>query len=258
MSDGKTAEALSADEWYISDGQLTVGPVNFERVTRGIEQGRLSLDVYARRAGEGAWNKLGELPEFRAGESSGVRRTSVPRESGDARADGPSSTAVENARRAVIARELGTIVGAATRGEAALYVLVASVAHLACEGGLVHLVAPDQRSGAKHFVTTCAHGPYAEGALGRRVHAKDPVVTALRGGARSLHGAMFAQTRACSLLRLDALGLTRGDVLVLPLRVRGELLGAIELGAPRLRAAFDARDVELVEQLAAGLALAPR
>jgi hypothetical protein len=44
----------------------------------------------------------------------------------------------------------------------------------------------------------------------------------------------------------------------MPLRVRGELVGAIELGAPIAREAFDAIDVELVEQLAAGLALAPQ
>jgi hypothetical protein len=237
------ALSYDAEEWFVSDGESVVGPVAAERVARGVDAGKVALDHWARHAewGEDAWVKVGDLPEFRSGERSGVRLAEVE----------PPSPA--EARKRAIARELPSIIGASSQKEGALHLLAACVLQLGCEGGVVHLL-DAQRT---YFTTACAQGPNACEVLGARLKRKDPAMKLLANVRALLGESYVGPGRVMTASRLHALGVATLDVLAIPLRVRGELVGAIELGAPQGRPRYEAADVELVEELAAGLALTP-
>ncbi|HYO95447.1 MAG TPA: hypothetical protein VER33_13085 [Polyangiaceae bacterium] len=51
--------------WYVSNGDLTVGPVNTDRLTRGVERGRVP-DCCHVRAFTGDWRKLEQVREIAA------------------------------------------------------------------------------------------------------------------------------------------------------------------------------------------------
>jgi hypothetical protein len=166
------------------------------------------------------WRAAGDVAELRDDEASGIRKT------GDA---------------VVAARELALVIAAPSMLDAALHVLRAAEAHLGCAAAVLHV------SEARGWKSLAADGT----PLARAPKAGDAVMIELRR-ARAVHG------HQRSAGRLEALGVPFTDVIALPLRARGELAFAIELGAREDRGAFDARDVAFVEQLAAGLSLAPR
>jgi hypothetical protein len=176
--------------------------------------------AWVRLAEWDAWRAPEEVPELGDEEASGIRKT------GDA---------------VVAARELAMVISAPSLREASLHVLRAAASHLGCSVGLLHLI-------ERRAVSTCL----AAGTTARAPKTSDAVLVELR---RARYVCGHARTHA----RLAAAaGVPAKDVIALPLRARGELVGAIELAAGETRGAFDSRDVAFVEQLAAGLSLAPR
>jgi hypothetical protein len=215
-ANGGAVVNAQAEHWFVSDGVAVFGPMPRTRLREAIAEPALA---WVRHVDWEEWRAVDDVPELRADEASGIRKTSDS---------------------VVVARELAMVIAAPSLREAAAHVLRASVAHLACAGGLLHL------ADGKHFVT-CS----VSAALGTRVKAGDAVLVELRGQ-RAVHA--HPRTRA----RLDAICPELTDAVALPLRARGDLVGAIELAADARRGPFDARDVAFVEQLAAGLSLAPR
>ena len=53
--------------WRLRRGNTPmVGPVNTERIIRGIEAGRIPFDAEVQRVGDETWAHIGEIPEFSA------------------------------------------------------------------------------------------------------------------------------------------------------------------------------------------------
>lgn len=224
MNTSSASKSVShADEWYVSNGEdRVVGPVSLELLAKGVGAQRVPLDALVRRSDWNGWKPVGEVPELRCGEDSGVHKS-----------------------HANVSREIAAIAEAATIGEAALYVLATVMSQLQCDGGLVHLYDPH----ANAFRTKCANGPSADRVLGQLVSLSDLAMLALAQG-----DALDEWAHAMTETRLQELGVATHDTITLPLRAQGEMIGAIELGAPKGRAAFSAADVAFVERVAYCLA----
>jgi hypothetical protein len=216
-----TKSVSQADEWFVSNGSnRVIGPVSLELIAKGVAHDRVPRGALVRRSDWSGWKPVNEVPELRASEDSGVHKTTV-------------------------SREVAAIAEAQTIGEAALYVLATAMSQLECDGGLVHLYDPH----ANAFRTKCANGPYADEVLGQLVALSDLAMLALA------HGNVLDEwANAMTVTRLRALGVSTHDTITLPLRAQGEMIGAIELGAPKGRVAFSAADVAFVERVANCLA----
>ena len=216
----------NAAEWLVTDGDRVVGPVSMELIARGIDAGRLTLQMHARHRDSRDWRAIGDIPELVAGEASGVRK---------AVSDG-------------LAREaLAVIESATSRKEAALYLLASAVGRFGCRGGLVHLAGADGS-----FLTACAHGPNAADVLGANLAADDPTARLAARGER-LDGSVDGWWLSTTAQRLAALGVLDVGGLAIGIRANDELLGVIELASA---VDFSQRDVKLLELLADAVARA--
>lgn len=133
---------------------------------------------------------------------------------------------------------------ARTMGEAALWLLAIAVGRGACEGGLVHCIAP----GEPRLVTRAAHAPDAKRALGASVSIHDAsFLGARRDGAND---ALTDWSHSMTTLRLLAAGLSAIGVLAVPLRSRGRDAGLLEVSAPQQRLAFTPTNLAILHDLA--------
>lgn len=228
-SQGVETMDLEIAEWLVTDGERVVGPVSLALITKAVESGKLSLDAMARQRDSREWTRLGDIPAVRDSQklqaAEGERSSLTPED------------------RAFIESERAGIEGASTLREAALYLLVAVVSHLDCEGGLVHIA-----DASGDFTTACAHGPRADELLGRKVSRRDPAVLPF-----FVYQQPDARGQFMTGLRLTALGVRDHESLALPLRIGTQLIGVIELSPPRDRA-FGPADIDFVRRLAQGLA----
>jgi hypothetical protein len=208
------------EDWLVSDGERVVGPVSLDLIAKGIDRGRLSLDMIARRRDSSDWIVLGELEELR------VHRSGWGQDP--------------------MAEDLACISAAETRGEAALYLLAAAVRATGALGGLVHLVREDG-----DFVTTCAHGPRSTELLGGVIAGRDAAAVALDGA----DDPRTAWAWAMTAMRLRALGF--GDVgsIAVPIREKNALIGFLELAASREKHGFTTEQVQRVERLGEAFSL---
>jgi hypothetical protein len=204
----------------VTDGQIVVGPVTTELLSRGVAAGKVPVDGWARRDGSDEWLTIGDLPDLRDGESSGVRL------------------------RAAVMSEMSAVSDASSFGEAALYVIAAAVAHLGCSAAIVHVLDGDA------LVVRCAHGLRAEALLGEKSAPVDPV-------AGAVVGERVARAHPASVARLTRLGAPVVDAVAFPLHTWGKLVGVLELAAPTSDRCLDANAIAFVEELLEGLVLAP-
>ena len=206
---------MEAENWFVSDGDGVIGPISMELVARGVASEKVPLGAYVRRGDWTDWQRVGDVAELREAES-GMHRSSL-------------------------ASALGTITNAATLGEAALYLLSTAVAHVECEGGLVHLL----DSNGDALRTSCAHGPSAAEVLGANVWREDLAVSAVERGEVPDEWA-----RGMTCARLRALGVSTADVIVVPIRAEGATIGMLEIGGRTDGRPYSAADVTFIERLA--------
>jgi GAF domain-containing protein len=210
---------MEAEDWFVSDGDGVIGPISMELVARGVASEKVPLGAFVRRADWTDWQRVGDVAELHDGETSGLHRSTL-------------------------ASALETIATAPTVGEAALYLLSSAVAHVACEGGLVHLL--DQNGDALR--TSCAHGPSAADVLGAVVWREDLAVSAVERGEIPDEWA-----RGMTCARLRALGVSTADVIVVPIRAGGATIGMLEIGGRTDGRPYSAGDVTFVERLACSI-----
>jgi hypothetical protein len=217
---GARVEQMEAEDWFVSDGDGVIGPISMELVARGVASEKVPLGAFVRRSDWTDWQRVGDVAQLHEGahegEASGLHRSSL-------------SSALE------------TIATASTLGEATLYLLSSTVAHVGAEGALVHLLTPSGDA----LRTACAHGPSAADVLGAQVWREDLAVSAVERGETPDEWA-----RGMTCARLRALGVSTSDLIVVPVRAGGETIGVLEIGGRTDGRPYSAADVTFVERLA--------
>ncbi|MFO0677514.1 MAG: hypothetical protein U0169_13345 [Polyangiaceae bacterium] len=233
------ARVTPDEEWFVTDGRTVVGPVSFELLRRGLENGKVPHSSRFRRASDPTFRTLEETPEL-SPDASGIRMSPA---TGFAAAD----PFVEDG---LLARDLRAIQDAPSLRSAAFETLVAAVSHLRCDVGLVAL-----RDRFDNFVVSSGHGANAPTFLGRNVLRSDHTLLALQKTDVLWGDGFTGPARRQTTARLGALDTTPTDVLAMALVGEHGLFGFVELGSPKVgRRGFDASHVTLLACLVDELA----
>ena len=267
-------DSSALDEWYVTDGAMSVGPVGLELLTRGIEAGKVPQDGYVRHISWSNWRGLGDLlehdpsfdprktfqvlPAVKAPRPSAPRpsspRPSVPRPPAPPPRETLDSIDIvsddEEEKEEVVdeVEEIdsseGTFDSAADLAEGMLILLATVVAECEAEAALVHRVRDE---GA---VVVCSHGPRMFELLGEKLQQSDPVYFAARQGQTVLAEPVSGVAGRAIKTRLSRLGAKCEAAFMVPLQADGRLLALVEVGRTKH---FRGTDVAAVERLCAAL-----
>lgn len=233
------------DEWYVTDGATSIGPVTRELLARGIAAGRVPRDAFVRHVSWGTWRTAGDLKEeeprfdprrsFRVLPAVKIPRPE-PRQQLDSadiieivEADAPPARAVD-----------ASFDSAADLAEALLMLLTMVVEECAAEGALVH------RTTEELAVVVCSHGPRMFESLGERMQRSDPIFFAARQGHTIITELVPGVGGRAMKARLKRLGAPIEAAFMVPMRVDGKLVAIVEAGRDK---PFRAHDVVKAEVL---------
>jgi hypothetical protein len=196
--------------WYVTDGDVTVGPLKTELLLRGVRAGRIPDDCRVREARWESWRPLDQVREIRA-----VYR----------------SQEVASAARQWDLLEHATgvhrlLLCAQDAREVLLFGLHAAAQRTGAEFGLVHRVIDVLRPPVTSFV----HGPGLTHHLGAELPVTDLMLGAARGR-RSVVGDPNATSvhRAAAQRLAGSACLLKGIAMV-PIHRRREFIAFLELG----------------------------
>jgi len=254
-----------SDQWFVTNGVVAVGPVDFERVTQGVAHGRIPVSSFVRHQSWSVWRTLREIEglsasarrqtvELLAGISSGAEERAAdplsyppPPLSGVAFDAGDASPPPLSSVRPASVDPVGVLAAARGYDEALMLTLNTAVAAANADAGLLHRA----RRELGAMVTTYAQGPSTETLLGSRIPADDPALVAARTGRTILGEPQLGEAGRYIAGRFSpSLGTVRGVALV-PVVVFGDLLAFLELG--RKQAPFRAREIARVEDVVEAL-----
>jgi hypothetical protein len=197
IADLEDVARRAADRWYVSTGNVAVGPVNLDLIARGVEAGKVPIaDAFVRHEQWRVWRPLRELVERDTTDDiADVGRPSTPEDfaPGDA------------------------IDGAADRHDALVLLMTAAVARASAEAVIVHEI---ERVGAR---VACAHGTNVTAVLGAHTSLADPAVIAASAG-------RIETDAEASLTRLSTIAEPIGSSVTLPILPHGALVAMIEIG----------------------------
>lgn len=218
--------------WFVTNGELTVGPVRTELLQRGVFHGRIPEDCLVRELTWRTWRRLDQIREVRA----------VQRESG---------VGTLRAKTAVVGSHAELLSQLCLAGDPA-EVLTLSL-HAAFDAtnasfGLVHRAFGPSLGP----VTTCVRGVAMIGRLGSTLY-EDAAVRLARVGGLIVGPPGAGEPERCVAARLGAPP-DLGGVAMVPVSIGPSLMAIIELG--RAGHAFRASDVNILEQIASAAALA--
>lgn len=196
--------------WFVTNGEITVGPVRTGLLLRGVVHGRIPEDCLIRELRWKSWRGLGQIREIRA-----LRRRQAW---GILAADTPAPPSAGNAdlvlRRASDPRE------------ACLFALNVAVKRTGAEMGLLHRVAGPW----SEPVTCCAHGPGSCGLLGGSVPDDDLMLGAARARRIVIGRPDETDVHRAAAQRVDGGDRPLRGVLMAPICDGHELIAMIELG----------------------------
>lgn len=206
--------------WYVSNGEISVGPVNTTRLLRGVERGRVPGDCQV-RAFDGVWRGLGRVREIAA---LNGKRSSEP-------------------TGAQLAEMGGTI--ARLRDDELLFHTVVRLC-LALTGAEAAMLHYRGRHGRALF-TRVVTGPVSNARLGYPLSEFDLVLQAARQGI-PVQGPPYGPVENELSKRFET-SHTGGAcaVAMIPILVAGELTAMIELS--RQRYAFRCNDLKHAERI---------
>jgi hypothetical protein len=255
------------DQWFVTNGVVAVGPVEFDRLARGIAHGQISAGSFVRHQSWKVWRELSEIGGLSATDRyQTVRRLAGISHVAEARAADPRSTPpppLEVAPDSYRMREdshpplssvrpaavdpVGVLAAARNLEDALLLTLSTAVAASKGDAGLLHRARPELGA----VVTTYAHGPNVETLLGSRLDADDPSLLAAVNGRTILGEPQLGDAGRYIAGRLTpCLGTVHGVAMV-PVVVFGQLLALLELG--RALTPFRAREIARVEDVVEAL-----
>jgi len=254
------------DQWFVTNGVVAHGPVDFDRVAAGVAHGRISPRSFVRHQSWKVWRALAEIE----GLSAIDRRETVQRLAGisfvaEERAADPRSypppplTSPEAAElrmdstpplssvRPAAVDPIGVLTSARDLEDALLLTLSTAVSAAKADVGLLHRPRPELGA----VVTSYAHGVHAEALLGDRLGADDPALLAAKNGYTILGEPQPGDAGRYIAGRLTpCLGTVRGIAMV-PVIVFDDLVAMLELG--RSLSAFRAREIGRVEDVVEAL-----
>jgi hypothetical protein len=261
----KDFEGLT-DQWFVTNGLVALGPVDFDRLTSGLAHGRISPRSFVRHQSWKVWRALSEIE----GLSTMDRHETVARLAGmsvvaEERAADPrsypppplsspdaadlriDSTPPLSSVRPASVDPIGVLASARDLEDALLLTLSTAVAASKADAGLLHRPRPELGA----VVTSYAHGPHAESLLGTRLADDDPSLLAARTGHTIIGEPQPGDAGRYIIGRLSpCLGTVRGIAMV-PIIVFGDLVAMLELG--RAISAFRAREIGRVEDVVEAL-----
>jgi hypothetical protein len=261
----KDIEGLT-DQWFVTNGVVAHGPVDFDRVAAGVAHGRISPRSFVRHQSWKVWRALAEIEglsaldrretvqrlagiSFVAEERAADPRSYPPPplsspEAGDLRMD--STPPLSSVRPAAV-DPVGVLSSARDLEDALLLTLSTAVAAATADAGLLHRPRPELGA----VVTSYAHGPHAEGLLGDRLAEDDPSLLAAKNGYTILGEPQPGDAGRYIAGRLTpCLGTVRG-IAMIPVIVFDDLVAMLELG--RTTSAFRAREIGRVEDVVEAL-----
>jgi hypothetical protein len=250
------------DQWFVTNGVVAVGPMEFERLASGVAHGRIPASSFVRHRSWKVWRDLREIE----GLSTADRLEMVRRLAGisvvaEERAADPTSyppppldprdrleSVVESqpplsSVRAASVDPVGVLAAARDLEDALLLTLSTAVAAANADAGLLHRDRPELGV----VVTTYAHGERSESLLGARLAVDDPSLVAARTGRTVMGEPQLGDVGRYVAGRFSpCLGTVRGVAMV-PVIVFGDLYAVVELG--RAQTPFRAREIARVEDV---------
>lgn len=254
-----TVDSLSAlvepsapDEWYVTDGATSIGPVTRELLARGIASGRVPEEAFVRHASWDTWRTASELKvqepkfdprrSFRVLPAVKIPRPDPPRPRRESREQLDSADIIEVVEPEPAPTTPGQVSfeSAADLAEALLMLLAMVVEECAAEGALVH------RATDEVAVVVCSHGPRMFESLGERMQRSDPIFFAARQGHTIITELVPGVGGRAMKARLKRLGAPIEAAFMVPMRVDGRLVAIVEAGRDK---PFRAHDVVRAEVL---------
>jgi len=251
------------DQWFVTNGVVAVGPVDFDRVSRGLAHGRIAPGSFVRHRSWKVWKELREIEALSAADrEETVRRLAGISVDAEVRATDPTSRPppplaayrthadsqppLSSVRPASV-DPVAVLGSAGDLEDALLLCLSTAVAAANADVGLLHC----ERRELGVVVTTYAHGATTEALLGSRLPHDDPSVAAARAGCTVLGEPHLGEVGRYIAGRLSScLGIVHGVAMV-PVVVFGELVAMLELG--RTQTPFRAREISRVEDVVEAL-----
>ncbi len=234
-------QPTTAERYFVTDGDATVGPVDGELLARGIHAGKVPLDAMVWSTGWGRWrlvsefaSELGMLPSREEAKAS----SKLARVSDLYPLQLPSTDA-----QAQTLRECRTL------NEAASKFLQMASAVTGADCGWVHVYSR-QAGGA--MITLEGIGPRAQFGVGRTIDPSDQALRVARDGRLVLSEPIPGVVGSAVAARILATGISPMAVLMVPVLAAGQLLVMLELGLES-KAGFTATDAAVTEQIAKDL-----
>lgn len=196
--------------WFVTNGEITVGPVRTGLLLRGVVHGRIPEDCLIRELRWKSWRGLAQIREIRA-----LRQRQAW---GILAADTPAPPNAANAD--LVLRHAGE-----TR-EALLFSLNMAVKRTGASVGLLHRVEMPW----SEPVTSCAHGPGMHGLLSASLPDADLMLGAARARRIVIGRPDESAVHRAASQRLDGDDRPLRGVLMAPICAGRELLAMIELG----------------------------
>lgn len=255
-------DASAPDEWFVTDGATSIGPIELELLARGISAGKVPLDAFVRHVTWTGWRGLSSLaedaPSFNPRQTFRVLPATTVHL---IRETLPSIDLEEEARiseipryptqpppRPVEAPIASPFDGASDLSEALLMLMATVVEQARADAALVYGA---REQGA---IVVCSHGPRMFEMLGETLPHGDPVVFAARKGLLLFAEPVSGIGGRAIKARLSRLGTTVEAAFMVPVRIAADtdgdkppqLLALVEVGRTE---PFRARDVANAEAL---------
>jgi hypothetical protein len=257
----------SLDQWFVTNGVVALGPVDFDRLASGVALGRIPATSFVRHHSWKVWRELSEIEGLSAVDRlETVRRLAGISTVAEERAADPTSyppppleatPAPFDARtdshpplssvRPASVDPVGVLTSARDLEDALLLTLSTAIAAAKADVGVLHRERPELGA----VVATYAQGPNAETLLGARLVADDPSLVAARNGSTVMGEPQLGDAGRYIAGRFaSCLGSARGVAMV-PAIVFGELVAIIEVG--RASSPFRAREIARIEDVVEAL-----
>ncbi|MBI5533653.1 MAG: DUF4339 domain-containing protein [Deltaproteobacteria bacterium] len=225
--------------FFVTDGDVTIGPVDDDLLARGIAAGKVPLDAQVWRTGWDIWRSVREYAtenDLLPTNDKAIAAAKVARVS-DLQPLMLPPTAVE----------------AQTLGQAEDLTTAASVFLSLCatatgaECGWVHV---RSHAAADAMMTIEGIGPRAQFGVGRTIDPGDQALRVAREGRTVLGEPIPGVVGSAVTARIIATGIAPVSVLMTPVLCGGQLLVMLELGVAHRDSGFSARDAAITEQIA--------
>lgn len=243
--------------WFVSNGDLTVGPVRTDLLVRGVRFGRVPDDVWVRELHWQAWRALWQIREVVAlrRELAGEKTPRMP----DVVGPNDRPLAIRSDKLRTYLDATRPIEALAPRNLLSLARDPAEVLHFGMHAlaaatqstfGMVHRF--DQSQPWCAPTTSVVFGPGTLGMLGLDLAANDLVLGAARAKCLVMGPPESSSIHRSIALRLGAGSRTFAGVAMIPIQRHGEPIAMIELG--RVDHAFRSSDPLAIAAIADSVA----